>query len=147
MYMLIPQKSIVNFLIKKILFDKPLYDLSSNSFKLYELESGYAIYALKENYKFFLEGSYQNNSPYFDYIEEELIYLGVGEYYLKRGNKVISILDNKKEFFMQNISYDVLENYNISLQSDSFPNSNVTTKNPEDFTAINSYKYFENFSI
>ncbi len=38
---------------KKILFDNPLYDLSSNSFKLYELESGYAIYGLKENYEFF----------------------------------------------------------------------------------------------
>ncbi len=128
---------------KKILFDKPLYDLSSNSFKLYELESGYAIYGLKENYEFFLEGSYQNNSPYFEYREEELIYLGVGEYYLKRGNKVINILDNKKELLIQDISYDVFENYNISLQSDSFPNPDVTTKNPEDFTVINSYKYFQ----
>ena len=93
---------------KKILFDNPLYDLSSNSFKLYEL-----------------------------------IYLGVGEYYLKRGNKVINILDNKKELLIQDISYDVFENYNISLQSDSFPNPDVTTKNPEDFTVINSYKYFQ----
>lgn len=129
---------------KKILFVKTIYDLSTNTFKLYELEGGYAIYALKENNEYFLEGSYQHNSPYFEYREEKLIYLGVGEYYIKQGNKVISILDNNKELTSQDVSYDVFENYKGSLQSDSFPNLDMTTTNSDDFIVIISHKYFEN---
>ena len=51
---------------QRVIKQQVLYDFGDNKFKLYELEDGYAIYSVANSIETFIEGSYEQNSPYFE---------------------------------------------------------------------------------
>lgn len=78
---------------QNIIAIKELNDFNDHTFKLYELEDGYAIYEVFGNKEYFIEGSLETNSPYFQINEENFYYLGVGNYIIQKGYEFISLLD------------------------------------------------------
>ena len=128
---------------KKIIVIEELRDFSGNSFKLYELENGYAIYSIKENIEIFIEGSYESNSPYYTFLNKnQLYYLGPGNYYYLEENKVKNILNNEY-YHLNDISFSyelptVISTFNTS----SIPNENQTLIDSNGFIQIKYGEYF-----
>ncbi len=114
---------------EEVIFYKEISDFYGNSFDLYELSPmGYAIYAKNESSTAFLEGSHSSYSPFHDYLDTDLYYLGLGNYYYQNGTNIIDIetgtpLDNIEE----------ITNYSYSLSEDIFLDS--------DESEIESYKF------
>ena len=69
-----------------------IHDFSGNRFILEENENSYSIYDSLGN---FIEGSDESNSAYYNYDGNDKYYLGPLNYYIKKDNKVIDLLDNK----------------------------------------------------
>lgn len=82
---------------QRVIKQQVLYDFGDNKFKLYELEDGYAIYSVANSIETFIEGSYEQNSPYFDYANsDDLRYLGPGNYLYNNGLGYTDIISNKR---------------------------------------------------
>lgn len=128
---------------KRIIEREELHDFSGNSFKLYELENGYAIYSIKANVEVFIEGSYESNSPYYAFLNKnQLYYLGPGNYYYLEENKVKNILNNDY-YHLNDISFSyelptVISTFNTS----SIPNLDQTLIDSNGFIQIKYGEYF-----
>ncbi len=97
---------------EKVVFYKEIIDLYGNAYDLYEMTpKGYAIYAKSEESSAFLEGSHSNYSPYHDFLGSELYYLGVGNYYYKKGNDIINIMTGDP---LENIEEITEESHSLS---------------------------------
>lgn len=146
-------------LTQKILEKKTLEDFGNNSYVLYELDGGYAIYFDDGNEETFLEGSYETNSPYYGLDSSESYYLGPGCYFYGDGGHVYDILSTKTYSKsdlggLSSITSDgvaSLEKGNIKTNgasSDTNPGKD-TSDYPEqysDYYLIKDYYYFQNLS-
>lgn len=92
-----------------------IHDFSGNRFILEENENSYSIYDSLGN---FIEGSDESNSAYYNYDGNDKYYLGPLNYYIKKDNKVIDLLDNK------NYSLDEMEGNYYSLKDCTYISNN-----------------------
>ncbi len=138
-----------------ISYSKELHDSSQNTFVLYELNpAGYAIYALRDDAQAFIEGSKTSNSPYFEHLDDDCYYFGVGNYYYREGLDLINIFDESDRISIEEESsndlvlsdslFTISEDEEIDLLATSFPSNPdpdlTTTYNG--FTVIKDYEYF-----
>lgn len=123
-----------------------LTDYSGNKFKLYELQNGYAIYSLENGQEIFLEGSHETQSPYYNYLDKDLFYLGPGNYFYENGGNNYDIFSQSPvKIDLHNASFQTTENVeNIQPYSSSEPNPNETKTDINGFTVINKADYFKN---
>ncbi|MBD5086883.1 MAG: hypothetical protein HDT32_05975 [Clostridiales bacterium] len=133
-------------------FEREIYDFDQNKFVLYELTpSGYAIFSIKDEAKIFLEGSDEVYSPYHNYLDKDLRYLGFGNYIFGENGIYTDIVTMKQcgEYEL-NGSY-VLEDEayiekpsamtrSVSFPSEPDPNNTITDR--IGYTYIKNYKYF-----
>lgn len=131
---------------KRTIEKKILKDFDGNPFFLYELENGYAIYAIENDKEIFIEGSYKSNSIY-STIENasELFYLGPGKYFYQNQNNVYNIMSGEVHqrdevhgaYRLNSTSYEV----SLTKQS----NTNYSSHIDENaFTVVKEDKYFKN---
>lgn len=128
-----------------IILEKQITDFNNNRFKLYELDDGYAIYSLDcDNNENFVEGSYKVNSPFYDYFDYEIYYLGVGNYIYYDSGTFYDILT--QSVISENLigaSYQLEYRDETSLSVHSAMNSLENTKiDSDDFTVIERDEYF-----
>lgn len=128
---------------KEIIFRKELQDFSNNAFTLYELQDGYAIYSVLGIDEIFIEGSFESNSPFYQYLSSNLYYLGPGEYFYANGTNAVNIITSD----LINIQ-DVDYSFELPLSASTFstnpqPNPNLTLINTDGFITIKDSIYFE----
>ncbi|MDY4593236.1 MAG: hypothetical protein SO434_07580 [Eubacteriales bacterium] len=133
---------------QKIIEERIIKDFDDNEFKLYELESGYAIYGVFDNKETFIEGSYETHSPYKFYKDYELRYLGPGNYFYINQDKTYDILEQCViEDDLQTASY--LLNEKVVMQtkgSSNKPDPNETTTDTNGYTVVKRAQYFKNLT-
>ena len=77
-----------------IKFERIISDFSNNKFRLFEMENSYAIYQVDNEEEFFIEGSFETNSPYYNHFDEKLYYLGPGYYITYKNGAFYDLLTN-----------------------------------------------------
>ncbi|MDE6415222.1 MAG: hypothetical protein K2K48_07380 [Anaeroplasmataceae bacterium] len=128
---------------KEIIFRKELQDFSNNEFILYELKDGYAIYSVIDDEEIFIEGSFESNSPFYNYLTSSLYYLGPGEYYYADGSTAVNIITSDS-INIKDVDYSFKLPLSASTYSaDPEPNPNLTTINTDGFITIKDSLYFE----
>lgn len=112
------------------------------------MENGYAIYSLSNNEEIFIEGSYETHSPYKFYKDNELRYLGPGNYFYINEDGVYNILDQSIiEEDLQAASYRLNDEMTIQTRgSSSKPDPNQTTTDINGYTVVNRAHYFKNLT-
>lgn len=131
---------------KAVQAEKILRDFDGNEFKLYELEAGYAIYSIENEGEVFIEGSYECNSAYYQYLGvDTLYYLGPGNYLYREDDRFIDILRGVpvEELNLLNASYQMQKAGTIELMSSSTPDPNETKTDINGFTVIKNADYFK----
>ncbi|MDE7086943.1 MAG: hypothetical protein K2O67_02000, partial [Clostridia bacterium] len=119
---------------KPIVQERQLSDYNGNKFKLYELEGGYAIYSLADEQETFIEGSYETQSPYINYFDKEIKYLGPGNYFYEDHGKTFDIINQSRVTAnLQNASYQLNESIE-PYSSVMPPNINETDIDIEGYT-------------
>ncbi|MCD8195256.1 MAG: hypothetical protein LUD22_03065 [Coprobacillus sp.] len=124
---------------KAIISERYLSDLDDNKYKLYELEDGYAIYLVDNEDETFLEGSYEINSPFFGYENNEAYYLGPGNYYVKESNKLTNILSTPLAKYKERRN-NTIETYVITHEDWGYSDEDEL----DGYTLIENYQYFKN---
>lgn len=159
----VKQQTISDFLREdqSIVYQAEITDFEGNKFMLYELApAGYAIYSIKGEASVFVEGALSSNSPFYEYLDKDIVYLGFGEYYYKQGTEYINIMTEEnytqnalpQGYYLENSAYyetAKTESSNESLISPlgtSLPggydsNNSVTV---DGFVRIKNHTYFEN---
>ena len=118
----------------KVNYVKLLTDFNDNRFILYEMDKSYAIYQVTDGEKLFLEGSYESNSIYSKYLDEELFYLGPGRYFRKKTDTTITdLFDNK--------SYDIqkFDKYGFQVKNENTYNISPLSSGPGNDFDPNTY--------
>lgn len=151
------QENIVDFITENqtIEHENTITDFNNNIFKIYELSpTGHAIYSITDDSSIFLEGSYEDNSPYIEHYQHEIYYVGPGDYYCIEDSKIINLITNEIVEY-ENIphTYQIKSEYylktNDNIQSRaSFPSKPDTDKTHVEngFTVINNDDYFRNLT-
>ena len=136
---------------QSVVSERNMTDFDGNKFTVYELfPSGYAIFSDKVDSSIFIEGSYEANSPYSTHTNDDIYYLGPGEYFYKDGNKAVNIITEQEMILDQiNFAYEIkAEHYIIE---ESIPSTNAIfpskpdsdkTHNEDGFVMINNDLYF-----
>lgn len=122
-----------------------LEDFGGNKFKLYELFDGYAIYGVDNSGEIFIEGSYKSNSPYYPFLNNELRYLGPGNYFYINNNHTYNAYTqlkmsdnlNESQFRLKN---KLTETGACNLSQTMAENTKIDDNN---FTVINRAEYFK----
>ncbi len=130
---------------QQIQYIRMLEDFNSNQFKLYELDNGYAIYSYNDGEERFIEGSYETNSPYYQYLSYDLHYLGPGNYYYIDNDTTYDIIKQTSvSYTLENATYILPDNSagGIDLLSTSTPDPTETTTDTSGFTVIKRHNYF-----
>lgn len=161
----VKQQTISDFMREgqSIIYQTELNDFEGNKFMLYELTpAGYAIYGIKGEASIFLEGSLSSNSPFYEYLDKDIIYLGFGEYYYKQGAEYINIMT--EESYMQDelpqecyldesAYYETAESESVDepqasplgmILPEGYDSDNYVEV--DGFTCIADYEYFQNLS-
>lgn len=151
------QESIEDFIQtnQSIVYQSEIYDFEGNKFLLYELNpAGYAIYSVKEDASVFVEGSYSSTSPFYQYINSEIKYLGFGDYYYEQNGMYVNILNGERSlqvdlpqgYELQESAYT--DTPEIQFYSNNFPNQPDPnqTVNTNGFVKIKNHSYFENLT-
>lgn len=140
------------FSIKQyVIQERSIRDFSDNEFKLYELEHGYAIYEIINNEEVFVEGSYKVNSPYYEFQNKHIYYLGLGNYYYTDDDNVINI-NTRETINLQeysNCTYSIEQQYverqaeqkETNIKAATRSNTNYVTDD-EGFFLIPEHEYF-----
>lgn len=141
-----------------IIYNTIITDFQGNEFNLVEMNNSYAIYQINENEQLFIEGSYETNSPYFKYINEDLFYLGPGNYIVKTENGEYKNLLNGNTITqnLESLSYQIrpsetyaknFEKFSTKQSSQSSAGNNEnkygnTTIDTNGYTLIENAEYF-----
>ena len=161
----VKQQTISDFMREgqSIIYQTELNDFEGNKFMLYKLTpTGYSIYGIKGEASIFLEGSLSSNSPFYEYLDKDIIYLGFGEYYYKQGAEYINIMT--EESYMQDelpqecyldesAYYETAESESVDepqasplgmILPEGYDSDNYVEV--DGFTCIADYEYFQNLS-
>lgn len=129
---------------------RTITDFSENKFEVYELQpSGYAIFSCSNGASIFLEGSYQKKSPFYNYITEQIYYLGPGNYfYENESGEIVNIMTNSIcNSSIYSTSYTIDEaNYFIAVESKENSAEMRGTVTQSDFNVITNHNYFRTLS-
>lgn len=162
----VKQQNISDFLRdgQSIIYQTELYDFDGNEFMLYELApAGYAIYSLKGEASVLVEGALSSNSPFYEYLDRDIVYLGFCEYYYRQGNDYINIMTEEsykqsalpQGYYLKDEAYyesedteDEEETSQISTLSTSLPKGyrDDNYVEEDDFIKIADHEYFETLS-
>lgn len=107
-------------------------DFDNNKFRLYEMNSSYAIYQIDENNEIFIEGSYDINSPFLNSLNNKIYYLGPGNYYKKISENIYENLLTNETF-----TYD-FDKASFQINSETEKYVNADLKRTESFTYSSS---------
>lgn len=161
----VKQQTISDFLREgqSIAYQAEITDFEGNKFMLYELApAGYAIYSIKGAASIFLEGALSSNSPFYEHMDKDIVYLGFGEYYYKQGTEYINIMTGEsytqnalpQSYYLENSAYYETVKAESSNQSQVSPlgtslpggyDSNNSVE-VDGFVRIKNHTYFENLT-
>lgn len=82
---------------KKVEYVREVTDFNDNRYSLFEMENAYAIYSNDGVEMCFIEGAKEFNSPFYEYIDEELKYLGPGNYYRIVGDDAVDLITGRTQ--------------------------------------------------
>ena len=144
-----------------IIFERIITDFSENNFKVVEMKNSYAIYQVDNEGEFFVEGSFETNSPFYQYLDKELYYLGPGNYFINANGTLYNLLSkkivneelNQASYQINKNAFNAEEMFNTTLYNESTINkANISSPfnkyagsyvDSKGFRVINNDYYFK----
>ena len=144
-----------------IIFERIITDFSENNFKVVEMKNSYAIYQVDNEGEFFVEGSFETNSPFYQYLDKELYYLGPGNYFINANGTLYNLLSkeivneelNQASYQINKNAFNAEEMFNTTLYNESTINkANISSPfnkyagsyvDSRGFRVINNDYYFK----